>query len=116
MGVEAVVDTDIFNTIFRKGMKLDFFTEELSGNKTITADYPPVLILDPANATRDVTLPAEASSKGLMFFILNNGSGSEILVIKDDGGSTIITLDFPDNGWVYCDGTTWRGIVSSGIT
>ncbi len=116
MGVEALASTEIYNTIFRKGMKMDFFTEELSGNKTITADYPPVLILDPNNATRTITLPAEAVSKGLMFFILNDGAGSEILVIKDDASSTIITLDFPDNGWVFCDGTTWRGIVSKGIT
>ncbi len=116
MGVEALANTEIYNTIFRKGMKMDFFTEELGGNKTITVDYPPVLILDPNNATRDVTLPAEALSKGLMFFILNDGDGSQILVIKDDASATIITLDFPDNGWVFCDGTTWRGIVSKGIT
>ncbi len=116
MGVNSLVNSNIYDTVFRKGMKLGFYTEELSGNKTITVDYPPVLILDPANATRDVTLPAEASSVGLSFYIFNNGSGSEILVIKDDGGTTIITLDFPDNGWVFCDGIKWRGIVSKGIT
>ncbi len=116
MGVESVVNTEIYNTTFRKGMKMSFFSEELSGNKVITADYPPVLILDPNNSTRDVELPAEALSKGLMFFILNGGDGSQILVIKDDASATIITLDFPDNGWVFCDGTTWRGIVSKGIT
>lgn len=116
MGVESVVNTDIFNTMFRKGMKMDYYSEELGGNKTITINYPPVLILDPNNSTRDVTLPAEAVSEGLMFFILNDGDGSQILVIKDDGSNVIITLDFPDNGWVHCDGVKWRGIVSSGIT
>ncbi len=116
MGVNSVVGADIFNSMIRKGFKMDYFIEELSGTKTVTVDMPPVLILDPNGASRDVTLPAEADSEGLCFFILNNGDGSQILVIKDDGGTTIITLDFPDNGWVHCDGTKWRGIVSSGIT
>ncbi len=116
MGVESVFDTDIFNSMFRLGFKMDFHTEKLGATKVLTVDHPPVVILDPDGATRDVTLPAEASSIGLMFFILNGGDGSQILVIKDDGGSTIITLDFPDNGWVHCDGVKWRGIVSKGIT
>ena len=116
MGVNPVTDTHIIRSMFRLGFKMDFHTEKLGATKVVTVDHPPVLILDPDGATRDVTLPAEADSEGLMFFILNGGDGSQILVIKDDGGTTIITLDFPDNGWVHCDGTKWRGIVSKGIT
>ncbi len=116
MGVLPVVGADVLEATIRKGFRLAFVVEELAGNITIGKEYPPVLILDPNNATRDVTLPAEADSEGLTFYILNDGAGSEILVIKDDGGSTIITLDFPDNGWVHCDGVKWRGIVSKGLT
>ncbi len=116
MGVNPVVNTDIFNSMFRKGFKMDFYTEELGGNKVITVDYPPVLILDPANATRDIELPAEALSEGLAFFILNNGSGTEALVIKDDGGTVIVTSAFPENMFVHCDGVKWRAILSKGIT
>ena len=116
MGVNPVVNTDIFNTTFRKGMKLDFYTEKLGGNKTLTIDYPPVVILDPNNSTRDIILPAEALSEGLCFFILNDGAGVEALVVKDDGGSTILTSAFPENMFLYCDGVKWRGILSKGIT
>ena len=116
MGVNPVVNADIFNSMFRKGMKLDFYKEELGANKVITVDYPPVLILDPNNASRDIELPAEALSKGLMFFILNDGDGSQALVIKDAGGTPIVTSAFPENMWVHCDGVKWRGIVSKGIT
>ena len=116
MSVNPVVNTDLFNSRFRKGMKMDWFAELLGGNKVITKDYPPVLILDPNNSTRDVELPAEAVSDGLMFFILNDGTGSEILVTKDDAGTTITTIQFPENAWVHCDGTKWRGILSKGIT
>lgn len=116
MGVNPVVDADIFNTMFRKGMKLDFYKELLGDDKVITIDYPPVLILDPGGSSRDIELPAEAVSEGLAFFILNDGEGSEPLVIKDDGGSTIVTSAFPENMFVYCDGVKWRGILSRGIT
>ncbi len=116
MGVNPVVNTDIFNSMFRKQMKLDFYKETLAGNKTITKDYPPVLILDPANSTRDIILPAEALSEGLCFFILNDGAGSEALVVKDDGSTTILTSAFPENMFLYCDGVKWRGILSKGIT
>ena len=116
MGVESVVNTELYNVIFRKGMKMDFFSETLAGNKVITVDYPPVLILDPNTSTRDIELPEEALSKGLMFFILNDGDGSQALVIKDDGGTPIVTSAFPENMWVHCDGVKWRGIVSKGIT
>ncbi len=116
MGVLPLVSADVYESTVRKGFRLAFVVEELSDDIIIGKEYPPVLILDPNSATRDVTLPAEADSVGLTFYILNNGAGSEILIIKDDGGSTIITLDFPDNGWVHCDGVKWRGIVSKGIT
>lgn len=116
MGVNPVVNTDIFNSMFRQGVKLDFFTEKLGDDKTITVDFPPVLILDPDGSSRDVTLPAEDDSEGLCFFILNDGAGVEPLVVKDDGGSTILTSAFPENMFVYCDGTKWRGILSKGIT
>ncbi len=116
MGANPVVDTNIFGSMFRKGMKLDYYTEKLGGNKTITKDYPPVLILDPDGSSRDVILPAEAVSEGLCFFILNDGAGVEPLVVKDDGSTIILTSAFPENMFVYCDGTTWRGILSKGIT
>ena len=74
-----------------------------------------VLVVDPnsSGSTEDLTLPAEGSSSGLFFLILN--SGGEGIVVKENGGSTIITLDTAQHGIVFCDGTTWRGFIG-GVT
>lgn len=74
-----------------------------------------VLIVDPqsSGSTENLDLPAEASSTGLFFLILN--SGGEGIVVRNDGGGTIITIDTNQHGLVYCDGTTWRGFIG-GIT
>ena len=117
MGVNPVVDTHIIDSMFRLGFKMDFHIEKLGATKIVTVDHPPCLILDPNSASRQVDLPAEADSEGLMFFIFNDGDGSQTLVVKDDGGTSSITWIFPIHaGWVHCDGTKWRGIVSDGIT
>jgi len=116
MVVSRVGDTDMENTVIQKGLKLASYAALLAAAKVITVDYPPVLILDPGGATEDVTLPAEALSKGLMFFIINTGSVTEILVIKNDAAATVLTIAQPENGFVYCDGVTWHGFLSPGIT
>ena len=116
MGVNPLVNTDLFNVMFRKQLKMDFLIEKLAADKVLTVEYPPVIILDPDNSTRDVDLPAEALSEGLVFFIFNDGAGSEVLVVKDDGGTTITTIQFPENAMLHCDGVKWRGILSKGTT
>lgn len=114
MTVNSLVNADIFGSIFRKGFKLDFYAETLGAQKVITPDYPPVLILDPNGATQDVLLPVEADSEGMVFFVVNDGAGTEILVVKEDSDTTtIITVTFPEVGIVYCDGTAWRGLVGT---
>ncbi len=116
MAVTPVVDAEIINSIVRKGFKMDFYAELLAATKVITVDYPPVLILDPGGATQNVDLPAEALSKGLCFWIVNTGSSTETLVVRNDGAGTVLTIAQPENGFVYCDGTTWHGWLSKGIT
>lgn len=88
-------------------------TETLSGAKTLVAGDARIQALDPDGSNRDVNLPAEASSRGLMFWIKNTAGGAEILTIKDDGGSTICTPTENETAIVYCDGTSWYGIVAS---
>ncbi len=111
MGVNPLVNTDIFNSVFRKQMKMAAYTHKLAGQITIAKEYPPILILDPDGSPRDVLLPVEADSKDLMFYIFNTAGGTpEILTIKDDSDTdTILSLDQAEVGLVYCDGTTWRG-------
>jgi len=86
-------------------------TGTASSNQTkITSN---VLIVDPesSGSTEDLNLPAEASCTGLLLIILN--SGGEGIVIKDDGGSTKLTLDTAQSGLLFCDGTTWRGFMGA---
>ena len=87
--------------------------ETLSANKTLITTDAAYQKLDPNAASRDVTLPAEGDSLGKFFIIVNNatGSSSEILVIKNDAGSTLLTLTegSTELAFVVCDGTTWEG-------
>ena len=111
MGVNSLVDVAIFNAVFRTGLKMAFFTKKLSGQITVVVEHPPVLLLDPDGSPRDVLLPAEADSKGLLFYIFNTAGGQpEILSIKEDSDTIVIlALDQNEVGLVHCDGTTWRG-------
>lgn len=86
-------------------------TETLSGNKTLTASDARIQALDPGGAGRDVNLPAEADANGLEFIIANTADAAEVLTVKDDGGGTIVTPAQNETAWVFCDGTSWRGIV-----
>jgi hypothetical protein len=74
-----------------------------------------VVFVDPESggASEDLTLPAEASSDGLVLFIFN--TGGEGVVVKDDAAGTVITLDTAQHGIVACNGTAWRGFMG-GIT
>lgn len=92
--------------------------ETLAGNKTLTEDDAEYQRLDPGGASRDVTLPAEASSKGKRFHILNAADAVENLVVKDDGAATIVTLNQNEAAVVVCDGAAWRhmGVQSIALT
>ena len=83
-------------------------TEMLSANKTLSISDPKVQFLDPGGAGRDVTLPAEASSKGIIFWIVNTADAAEDLTVKDDGGTTIGTVSQNQAKWFICDGNNWR--------
>lgn len=88
--------------------------EAMSAHKILTADDVRLQILDPNDAAgRSVTLPAEAVSSGLDFLIHNAADGDETLTIKDDGGSTVCLVAQNETGYLYCDGTTWRGMVGA---
>ncbi len=79
----------------------------LAGNLTLSQQYRRRLRIDPGGSARDVNLPAEASSNGLSFILLNTADAGENLVVKDDGGTTIVTISQNEKAEVVCDGTTW---------
>lgn len=95
-------------------------SETLTGDKTLTTSDAKYQKLDPGGTNRNITLPAEADSKGLDFVIQNAADGSENLVIKDDAGSpaTIVTLNQNEAAILVCNGTTWihMGVYTSAIS
>jgi len=88
-------------------------TETLAGNKTLTATDAPVQFLDPGGAARTVTLPAEASSTGLVYLIANRADLAEDLTVQDDGAATVVTISQNECGIIFCDGVTWEGFVGA---
>jgi hypothetical protein len=64
-----------------------------------------------SSGTEDLTLPAEASSTGLLLFIYN--SGGESIVVKSDAPATICTIATVKGAVLFCDGTTWRSILGA---
>ncbi len=63
--------------------------------------------LDPGGANRNITLPAEETNDGLWFGIINSADAAENLVILDDAGATIITLNRGEAAVVGCSGSAW---------
>ena len=93
-------------------------SETLAAAKTLTTSDAKYQKLDPGGANRDITLPAEADSKGLDFVIQNAADGAENLVIKDDAASTVVTLNQNEAAIVVCNGTAWihMGVYTSAIS
>ena len=84
------------------------YSATLSGNLTVTVKHPMILKRDPGGASRDVTLEAEAGCPGRVRWIVNAAdAGGENLVVKNDGGSTVATINQNESAVVYCDGTAW---------
>ena len=86
----------------------------LTGAYTLTALDANFLNLDPGGASRDVTLPAVTESNGLVFVIFNAADAAENLVVKNAGGSTIVTIPQAGSATVGCDGSVWSKYQETG--
>lgn len=64
-------------------------------------------------ATRIVTLPAVASSKGLIFYIVNNAAATHAFTVNNAGATTIGTVAATKTGIFFCDGTAWYATIGS---
>lgn len=89
---------------------------EMSGTLTLSLGYANLLRIDAGGSARQLNLPAEATSNGAWFEILN--TGGETITIKDDGGSTIVSLATLEKVTVVCDGTSWvhMGIITVALS
>jgi hypothetical protein len=93
--------------------KLRSFTFTMTGALTITADHPPMLFLDANGAARTLTLPAEADSDGLVFFLKNTAAGAFAITVEDDATGTVAVCAQNEGAILMCDGTTWQGLVGT---
>ena len=83
-------------------------TATLAGTHTLTFDSTTIQALDPGGSSRDVTLPAEAESTGLVFLIQNTADAAENLVVKNVAGTTIATVAQDESGHFFHTGS-WAG-------
>lgn len=87
-------------------------TETLAADKVLTHDSPTFHFIDPDGA-RNLDLPAEEESAGLFFVIANKAGGAEVITIRNDAGGTVCTPTQNETAIVFCDGTTWAGLVGA---
>jgi hypothetical protein len=92
---------------FREGVYLSHATTTLAANLTLTVSSPQIQNLDPA-ANRTVTLPAVASSDGLMFWIQNKGNALELITVQNAGSTKLATIGPGESAVFSCDGSTWN--------
>ncbi len=86
----------------------------LTGALTVLGTTGNILNLDPSGASRNVDLPAEESSNGLMFWITNAGAvPGEDLVVRSDAPATITTLEPGESAMLACDGTQWVALMQT---
>jgi hypothetical protein len=99
-------------------MSAGYYTATLSGAITLTMAYQNFLKLDPGGGNKNVTLPAEEGNSGAWFYINNTADAGESLAVKDDGGSTIVTISQNEAAIVVCDGSAWAhmGIITIALT
>jgi hypothetical protein len=110
------IRSQLFGERFRGDDYYTSLTQTLSGNKTLVCDDAFYQVLDPGGAGRDVILPKEAASKGLRFVIRNAADAAEILTVKaSDGSTVVVTPTQNETALVFCDGTTWRGVVGDHV-
>lgn len=96
-------------------------TEALSGNRTVTLEEVElfqVLVFDPTTTSRDVTLPAAANCAGTDLTIMNLGTTTGTLVVKNSAGTAVATVGSAaandvSGGRFVCNGTTWFGTLGA---
>lgn len=103
--------------VLQKTTRFNHQTIALGADLTLTAKHPTLLFIDPGGSARNVDLPAEADSEGMMFIIVNTADAAEVITVRDDAGAGLtpaITPTQNETAFLFCDGTTWRGTVALG--
>ena len=84
-------------------------------SQSITAATNPFISMVPT-AARNVTLPDEATSVGLVFYFTNNSAGAfTVTFLASNAGAVKGNGACPQNktALLWCDGTNWNGLISA---
>jgi len=104
--------------IFAKIISFGTNNETLTGTKTLLFNDRRVQFLNPGGSDRDVVLPSEALSDGIIFWITNTdiAAGNLLTVYASDGITQKSYLAGTESCFIMCDGVTWRaGATGSGV-
>lgn len=109
LALKAPLAAPVFTGIITGGSRIKYGTnvESLSGNKSITTNDVQVQLLNPNGANRDVTLYATPAT-GDAFIFKNTGSAGNVLALKNNGGTTLVTIANGVSAAVVYDGTNWQ--------
>lgn len=110
---QANLQGGTYEGFIAKQLLLKNRTATLAGTETLTTLSEPLQLLDPGGAARNVDLPAEASSDGLCFIIVNTADAAEVITVRDDAAATVATLAQNEAAMVFCDGVSWRSLVGA---
>lgn len=87
--------------------------EVLAADRILTLADPEIISFDPAGA-RNIDLPPVAASAGRRFYISNEADAAEVMTIRLAGaGATVVTPTQNEAAILWCDGTSWRGLVGA---
>jgi hypothetical protein len=106
---------DITDPLIRRGLVLgnDAMAD---ANAVISALHPTLLVL-PITAARNLRLPLESASQGLMFVIVNASAGAFAITVQTSTGAALGfgngSIAQNQMGIFVCDGTQWRGMVAA---
>lgn len=88
-------------------------TTTMAGALVMTHDSTQFQFLDPGGAGRNVDLPAEEESDGLMFVIVNGADAAEDLTVRNDAAATIGTVAQNEIGIFVCNGVAWASCIGA---
>ena len=109
-----VEGTELSNNLLMEMNRFGILKLTLAAAYLIPANSPPVLVLDPGGAARNVDLPANPRL-GQWYLIFNDADAAEIITLRDSAGAGFtppITPTQSEAAFVIWDGAKWRGFVA----
>lgn len=107
---------DITDPLIRRG--LTFGNDQLPDAAAVLTPLHPTLIVMTPTAARNMRLPLEANSVGLMYIIVNASAGAFAITVQTSAGAALGfgngLISQNQMGIFVCDGLQWRGMVASG--